>query len=87
MSFNEDAALSYNPDDESSSSELQVAVADATKLLGHLSGVHGLGESKLSNGNDAIVVYVENESVLAKLPRNVRGIPVVGEITGEIRPL
>lgn len=88
MNFNENAALSYNPDQNSNSvSGLQAAVAEAGRMLLSLKGVQGMGETKTSSGSDAIVVYVDSEQLLAKLPRAIQGFAVIGEVTGEIRPL
>ena len=88
MNFNENAAWTYNPEgDDQNSSGLQAAVAEASRMLMHLKGVQGMGETKTSSGNDAIVVYVDSEHLLAQLPRSVQGIAVIGEVTGEIRPL
>ena len=89
MNLNENAEVSYNPDDDeqTSSGGIQGAMAEAERKLSHRKGVCGMGLSKTPTGQDAIVVYVENEHILSQLPSDVGGFPVVGEVTGEIRAL
>jgi hypothetical protein len=43
--------------------------------------------TKTPAGQDVIVVYVENRLVIAKLPSNVDGFPVIGEVTGDVDAL
>jgi len=46
-----------------------------------------MGRSKTPGGEDAIVVYVEDEQTLSQLPAAIGGFTVVGEVIGEIRAL
>lgn len=89
MNPNENAAMPYNPveDEQSGAAGIQVALAKAERELTHRKGVMGMGLTKTPRGQDAIVVYVENEQALSQLPADVDGFPVVGEVTGEIRAL
>lgn len=89
MNLNENAAMSYNPgdDEQSGTGRIQIALAEAERQLSHRKGVQGMGMGKTPHGQDAIVVYVEDEQVLSQLPSDVGGFPVVGEVTGEIRAL
>jgi hypothetical protein len=89
MNLNENAEVSYNPGDDEQTRRggIQGALAEAERQLTHRKGVHGMGMTRTPTGQDAIVVYVESEQVLSQLPSDVGGFPVVGEVTGEIRPL
>lgn len=84
MTLHEEAAISYKPDDNAG---IQVALAEAERQLTRRKGVKGMGMTKTTAGEDAIVVYVEDQQVLSQLPAVIGGFPVVGEITGEIRAL
>jgi hypothetical protein len=87
VNLGENAEVSYNPEEgePDRSGGIQGALNKAQNQLAHRKGVHGMGMSKTPSGQDAIVVYVENERVLSQLPSDVDGFPVVGEVTGEIR--
>ncbi len=87
MSFDEDAIMSYNPSDDEQAGVTGIsrAFAEAERQLTHRKGVCGMGISKTPDGQDAILVYVEDELTLTQLPLDVLGIPVVGEVTGEIK--
>lgn len=89
MNPDENAAISYNPDDDqqSSSRSAQKALAEADRQLADRKGVRGMGMTKTQDGKDAIVVYVDNQQALLQLPASVEGVAVIGEITGEIRAL
>lgn len=88
MSLDEEAAISYNPDDDQPNvGGLNSILAEAERQLGQRRGVNGMGMSKTAAGEDAIEVYVQDELTLSQLPSAIRGVPVIGEITGDIRPL
>jgi hypothetical protein len=89
MNLNENAAMPYNPgdDEQTGAAGIQVALAKAERQLTHRKGVKGMGMAKTPSGQDAIVVYVQNEQTLSQLPSEVDGVPVIGEVTGEIRAL
>jgi dihydropteroate synthase len=84
MNLDEDAAISYEPDDNDDDG-VQAALAEAERLISHSKGIYDIGKTKTPTGEDAIVVYVENQQVLSQLPAVVRGFSVIGEFTGEIR--
>ena len=87
MNLEEEAEVSYRPDDanQPAADALRLAVAEAERMLLSRKGVTGVGATKTHGGKDAIVVYVVDESALSRLPAEMSGLPIVGEITGEIR--
>jgi hypothetical protein len=50
-------------------------------------GVEGLGLTRAPDGSDAIVVYVRDAGVAAKVPSIVGELPTVVEVTGQIDAL
>jgi hypothetical protein len=89
MNLGEDAAISYQPDDDEQAARdgIHVALAEAERQLTHRQGFEGIGIAKSPVGEDVIVVYVEDQQALSQLPAAVGGFAVVGEISGEIRAL
>jgi hypothetical protein len=87
--MSENAAMSYEPSDDNQFlvGGVKGAFAKAQSQLLNQPGVKGLGMTKTPAGQDVIVVYVENRLVIAKLPSNVDGFPVIGEVTGDIDAL
>lgn len=84
----ENAAISYQPDDEQAGSgAIQVALVEAERQLMHRKGFKGIGVGQTPKGQDAIVVYVEDQQTLTQLPSTVSGFPVVGVVTGDVRAL
>ena len=81
----ENAAITYEPDDESTS--LQAARDEAERQLGHLENVVGIGMSQTFEGEEAVIVYVKTREALDQLPTHISGVPVIGEVTGEVRAL
>ncbi|NEZ55029.1 hypothetical protein [Adonisia turfae] len=81
----ENAAITYEPDEESTS--LQAARDEAERQLGHLENIVGIGMSQTLEGEDAVIVYVKTRETLAQLPTHISGVPVIGEVTGEVRAL
>jgi hypothetical protein len=57
---------------------------EAETALRHIPGVKGMGEGQDAIGDPAWVVYVQDKSVAARLPRKVGGRAVVAEVTGDI---
>lgn len=82
MNSYEEAAIIYQPDDESR--EVKAALAEAERQLGYLENVAGFGMSQTLEGEEAILVFVKTEEMLAQLPTQILGVPLVGEVTGEI---
>lgn len=87
MNSDENAEIVYDPDNDGwTSGGIENALAEAERNLGNRPGVHGLGMTKTAAGEDAIVVYVDDDAARAALPMSIGGCPVIGEVTGEIRP-
>ena len=82
MKFTEEAAISYQPNDESS--KLEFARAEAERQLNHLKNVVGFGMSQTFDGEEAVLVFVKTKETLTQLPNQISGVPVIGEVTGEI---
>lgn len=94
MSPREQAELFYRPDDERQAGEEREApggtpqqLLDAERVLLPLQGVRGVGQTVSGDGEATVVAYVDCQDVLNRLPATAGGMPVVGEITGEIGPL
>lgn len=81
----EEAAISYTPDDHGQDAQLALTLAE--QLLSSNRGVTGVGLTKTSRGEDAIMVYVKDHEALNRLPSEVSGLPILGEISGDIQPL
>ena len=84
--MNENAAMSYesDDDDQSQSGGIEGALAKAEAQLLSQPGVNGMGMTKTPGGQDAIVVYVQNAQAISQLPSDVDGFSVVAEVTGDI---
>lgn len=54
------------------------------RLMG-LSGVVAVGETLDATGRDAILIGVKTARNLAKLPRDIDGVPIVTQVMGEIK--
>ncbi|ESQ13550.1 MAG TPA: hypothetical protein DDY14_00165 [Chromatiaceae bacterium] len=83
MDYDEEAAVNYQPD--ATPLYVEQAQHKIEQRLQHRDGIVGFGITMTPGGTDAVVVYVENREALATLPRSVDGVPVIGEVTGEIR--
>jgi hypothetical protein len=84
----EDAAVSYDPGEESTPESGVAAVVSARghELLA-IEGVEGVGAGQDGAGHDAVVVYIREQHVAAKLPDEVDEFPVEAVVTGEITAL
>lgn len=82
MKFTEEAAISYQPNGEPS--KLEFACAEAERQLNHLKNVLGFGISQTLEGEDAVLVFVKTKETLTQLPNQISGVPLIGEVTGEI---
>jgi hypothetical protein len=84
--MSENAAMTYEPSDDNQflTGGIKVAFAKAQAQLSSQPGVNGLGMTKTPAGQDVIVVYVQNALAITKLPSNVDGFSVIGEVTGDI---
>lgn len=84
MNLDEEASIAYEPDDEIDKRNEAVLIEAERQLLRH-EGVNGMGMTRTSTGEDAIVVYVRDRQALSRLPKVIRDVTVIGEITGGIR--
>jgi hypothetical protein len=80
------AAVPYNPSPASSSGVAAVKDRNESRLLA-IDGVEGVGIGQNQSGDDAILVFIRDSSVVPRLPTQIEGVPVVTVVTGEIRPL
>ena len=72
--------MPYNP----AEFDVPEVIAAAEEHLFRIDGVTGVGLGTGEAGNDAILVYIEDESVAARLPATFRGLPLVTIVTGII---
>ena len=79
----EEAAVSYSPGGSSTSALEKVAAQHAGSLMG-IAGVEGVAAGTDAAGLPAVIVYVRDASVTAKLPKQVDGHPVSVVVTGKI---
>jgi len=63
------------------------AVDSVRERLMAIDGVQGVGATRDGIGNDALVVYVRDQEVAAKVPRELDGLSVHIEVTGQIDAL
>ena len=80
-SQDEQAAMSYDPDDTSGQPSEQ---SQQEQDLLAIAGVTGVGKGRDRIGNDAIIVYVLDASAAKRVPSQIGGTPVVIEVTGPI---
>jgi hypothetical protein len=52
-----------------------------------IAGVKGIALSRDPIGNSAILVYVVDQASAKQMPRQLDGIPVITQVTGEIDAL
>jgi hypothetical protein len=81
----EDAAMPYDPGEESIPESGVAAVVNARgqELLA-IEGVEGVGAGQDGAGRDAVVVYIREQRVAERLPNEVDAFPVEPVVTGEI---
>lgn len=79
--------MQYEPEEGEIAPALTTALAEAESRLLSEPGVTGIGLGQNEIGDDAVVVYVRNSLAQRSLPTMMLGVPVVFEVTGEIKPL
>lgn len=83
----EEASMPYNPEEpaagESASSIAQVKQNHESELMA-IDGVEGVGVGRNQIGDDVILVYLRDDEVSKRIPRNIDGFQVKTEITGII---
>lgn len=88
---NEEAAMPYNPEDsaagDSESSPILSAKKSCERDLMAIEGVEGVGIGKNQIGDDAILVYLRDETVKQRIPQNIEGFEVTTQVTGIIDAL
>jgi hypothetical protein len=82
----ETGARSYSPNQESPSALAAVRDRNEARLLA-VDGVKGVGIGRNQIGQDALVIYIVDQSVSDRLPRTIEKFPVVLQVTGEIEAL
>ena len=82
--FPGDAAVEYNPEDEPPASEAERIKRDHEDELLSMPSVTGVGLAQNAVGDDAIIIYLRHGSAASNLPKQIEGIDVVTEVTGEI---
>lgn len=80
----EEAAMPYTPGSTPASGSPSQS-REATLMA--VAGVEGVGRGQDATGNEAIVVYVRDRGVARQIPREIDGLSVVVEVTGEVRAL
>lgn len=73
------------PPEESSSEAAEILRRRGAALLA-IEGVQGYGVGQADDGGEAIVVYVLDDSDVARVPRQLESRPVVVVVTGRIGP-
>lgn len=79
----EDAAMPYSP--ESARGSARAAHMHEATLMA-IDGVEGVGQGQDSIGNEAIIVYVRDQGTAKLIPRELAGVSVIVEVTGQVRP-
>jgi hypothetical protein len=82
------AAKSYNPDPGRGTSGIAVVKERNEARLLAIDGVEGVAIGRDQGGRDALLVFVQDESVQSRLPAEIEGFRVIVDIIGgEILPL
>ncbi len=81
----ETAGWSYSPE-ESPSGLAAIRDLNEARLLA-IDGVKGVGIGRNQIGQDALVIYIVDQSVSDRLPKTIEGFPVKLVVTGEIDAL
>jgi hypothetical protein len=79
------AAVSYNPPNQATSGpSVDKVISKHESSLMSLPGVKGVGVTKDRIGNNAIVVYLRDQSASKHIPKILDGVTVITEVTGEV---
>jgi hypothetical protein len=65
--------------EEASSSFTTVVERSKAQLL-QIKGVHGVAEGRTPIGDDAIRVYIDNDSIRSQLPNEIEGYPIEADV-------
>ena len=70
-------------DEVMSQSEIEITKSNVEASLFAIEGVVGVGIGSNEIGDDAIVVYLRDESSQERIPTQIEGFPVITEVSGE----
>ena len=84
MNDPDDVGVDYNPDEDEPVTPAEKAKRKFESEFRSTPGVTGIGIGLNAIGDDAVIVYVSDNSVSASLPKKVDGIEVLCEVTGDI---
>ncbi|NMM50477.1 hypothetical protein [Marinigracilibium pacificum] len=62
--------------------DIEKALAKASSWVDNIDGVEGVAQG-LKNGKDCITVFISNDEVQSKLPKELDGYAIVVENTGQ----
>lgn len=79
----EDVAVPYRPSEQQMTGA-RAAVRNHDRELLAVDGIEGVAAGQDRSGNDAIVVYVRQESVGERVPKTIEGFPVEVVVSGPI---
>lgn len=80
------AAIPYRPTAEPSATGVAGVRRRHEQELLEIRGVEGVGVGE-RGGREVILAYVHDATVQERLPREIEGVPVAAEVTGEISAL
>lgn len=86
MRDREEAAMPYRPAAEQPASGAAGVKRRHEMELMEIEGVEGVGIG-VRTGEEVILAYVRDAEVADRLPREVEGVPVAVQVTGEVRAL
>ena len=72
----EEAAISFTPPNPQGQSAITGVVERNRAELAKIPGVHGVSEARTLIGDPAVRIDVEDDSVRARLPKEIEGYPV-----------
>ena len=72
----EEAAMSFTPPTAREPSDVTGVVERNRTKLAEIPGVHGVSEGRTPIGDPAVRIDIEDDSVRARLPKEIEGYPV-----------
>ncbi|MEW2359982.1 hypothetical protein [Spirillospora sp. NPDC029432] len=76
------AAVPFEPPPPPPMSPVDEAIARNQERLLAIDGVEGFDHGRAADGTDAVRVYVRDESVRERVPRELDGFPVLTVVSG-----
>ena len=85
----QDSTKLKKPDEQMKKVSIEEVIKSHTQELLAIKGVTGLYTGELDNGNQCIIIMIENDSARLKniLPKDIDSYPVKLEVTGKIKPM